>query len=160
VALRLPVAVPATVGPLPRNERLREQSDARVVREPEPAGDRERVALLRATAPRQAVDHLDPVAMTLAGEPGEDGLHCREAARLAGLNAELHERHQPPVSPAPFRVDVDAEPAVSTLTLEQRAHLRPVKDVSRLGGCLLVEEVPLRLRHDARLVRREQPADG
>ena len=80
--------------------------------------------------------------MALAGEPSEDGLRSRETARLAGWDAELDERDEPPVSTAPFRVDVGAKAPVRLLAGEQRAHLRTFEDPRRLGRRLLVEEVP------------------
>ena len=112
VAGGLLVAVPAAVRPLPLDERLREQPDARVVGKPEPAADRERVPLLRAAPPHEAVDRADPGPVALAGEPREHGVGRGDAAGLAGRDAELDERDEPPVRAAPFAVDVDAEAAV------------------------------------------------
>ena len=125
-----------------------------------PAAHRERVSLLRRAAPRQPLDDLDAAAMALPGQPGENGLHSRETALLAGRDAELDERDEPPVGAAPLRVDVGAEAAVRLLAGKQRAYLRALEDQRRLGRCLLVEEVTPRLRDDSRLVRPEQPVDG
>ena len=91
--------------------------------------------------------------MTLPREPREDGLHRREAPRLARRDTELDERDEPPVGAAPLRVGVAAEAAVRLLAREQRAHLRAFEHTRRLGRRLLVEQVALRLRDEPRLVR-------
>ena len=157
VARRLLVAVPAAVRPLPLDERLREQPDARIVGEPEPAADRERVPLLRAAPPDEPVDRRDPAPVALPGQPREHGLGRGDAAGLAGGDAELDERDEPPVRAAPLGVDVDAEAAVGLLPREQRAYLRPFEDVGGLRRISLPEQVALRLEDDPRLVRVEQP---
>ena len=131
VARRVLVAVPAAVRPLPLDERLREQPDARVVRKPEPAADRQGVPLLRAAPPDEPVDRLDPAPVALPGQPREHGLGRGDAAGLAGRDAELDERDEPPVRAAPLGVDVDAETAVGLLTREERPYLRPFEDAGR-----------------------------
>ena len=98
--------------------------------------------------------------MALAREPGKHSLRSREAARLAGRDAELDERHEPPVGATPFRVDVGAEATVRLLACEQRPHLGTLEHPRGLGRRLLVEEVPFRLGDDPGLVRGEQPVDG
>ena len=107
---RLLVAVPAAVGPLPLDQRLGEQLDARIVREAEAGAHGQGVPLLRAAAPRQAVDDSDTATVARPCEPAEHGLGGRDAARLAGRHAELDERHEPPVRPGPLGVGWPPKP--------------------------------------------------
>ena len=132
VARRVLVAVPAAVRPLPLDERLGEQPDARIVGKPEPAADREGVSLLRAAPADEPVDRLDPFPVALSGQPREHGLGGGDAAGLAGGDAQLDERDEPPVRAAPLAVDVDAEAPVGLLSREERPYLRPFEDVRGL----------------------------
>ena len=107
----------------------------------------------------EAVDRLDPGAMTVAGQPAEHRLRGGEAARLAGGDAELDERDEAPVRAAPFAVDVDAEAAVSLLACQERLHLRPLEHARGLRRLRLIEQVTSCLEDDPGLVRVEQPVE-
>jgi hypothetical protein len=123
------VAVPAAIGPLPLEEAVDQEPDALVIGGPEPAGHRQRVALLRGASSGKALDHRHGPAVGGTGDPAENLVEGRHRARLPGGNPELDERDESPVPADPLVVRVTAEAAVGLLPVEQSAHDRPLQDV-------------------------------
>ena len=72
-----------------------------------------------AAAPVAPVDERHVPAMTVTQQPVEDRLVRGDGPWFTRGDAELDERHQPPMCPAPLGVHVDAEPAVVTLPGEK-----------------------------------------
>ena len=97
--------------------------------------------------------------MALPRQPREHVLGRGDAARLAGGNAELDERDEPPVRAAPLAVGVHAEATVGALPRQERPDLRPFEHVRGLGRLLLTEQVALRLEDDPGLIRVQEPID-
>lgn len=108
--MAVPVAVPAAVGPLRLHERLRERVQPLIAAE----ADVE-TRLQRPTVLRRAPSHT-PVDATLvdlgepvrARDPLERLLGCGNGSRVARLDAQVHERKEPPERPSPLRVRVYA----------------------------------------------------
>jgi hypothetical protein len=117
--LRPHVAVPAAVGPLPSDKRLSQQADPRVGCQPQICADRERVALLRGATPCPARDNGDPGPVRRAGEPSQDAVNQRQQPSVLGSNAEVHQRHQPPVGACPLLVWVASQHVGGGVAAEQ-----------------------------------------
>ena len=156
-----PVAVPAAVRPLPGGQRPGQQLGPRVAGQAEPAGDRQRVALLGGAAAGQPVDHRHRPAVLDARQPVEHGRGGGLEARLAGRGGQLDQGDEPPVGPGPLAVGPDPEAAVRPLAGQQRPDLRALQAPGRVGGqrpaVAFAQQVAAGEVADRRLVRGEQP---
>ncbi len=97
---RTTIAVPAPVRPLPSDERLGEESCARIVSEPEVNCDRERVPILRSADSCPAIGDRDLAASWDAaspGQPGEFRVECRRVIDGLWRHAQIHQRDETPV---------------------------------------------------------------
>ena len=128
---RVPVAVPAAVRPLPRDEPLREQPDTRIRRRGR-AGSRPRARSPPASrSAARARRRLDPGALRLAvSQSSTVSAAARSAGPPAGRRARRARRAAS--APRPTSLDVGAEAAVRLLARQQRAHLRALQDSRRL----------------------------
>jgi hypothetical protein len=87
------VAVPATVGPLPAGQRPGQRLGPRVGGQPEPAGDRQGVALLGGAASGEPVDHRHLLTVGPARQPVQHRRGGRLQPRVPGRGGQLHQRH-------------------------------------------------------------------
>src|SRR5215212_5204754 len=158
MCLRLAVAVPAAVGPLPLDERARQLANAIVTGQPEPRPNRQRIPFLRAATAIQAIDPRHP-AMGRSEQPLEHAVIRLDGARLAGRAAQLDERYEAPMGAAPLAVGMRCEPAVVALTVEKRANARSIENACGVVVRAFAEQVAARLHSNSGFRRLEQPLD-
>ncbi len=109
-AVTTAVAVPATVRPLRRNERLGEHIQAWIASEPDVDARLQRATLQRRVPAHAPVDspRLDVGQALPVSHPGKRALGCCESAGMPRFDTEVDQRDEAPERSSPLRVRMRA----------------------------------------------------
>jgi hypothetical protein len=94
---------------------------------------------------------LDPPAVPVTRQPVEDRAGGRPQT-IVGRHAQLDERDEAPVGPAPLLIRVNAKASVTLLPAQEPAHERPGEDLVAVRHHVLTENVAPREIPNRRLL--------